>query len=223
MTTTAWRLLPGARLLYAPIALRLIDDFSGAAPIERVGAALDRQDGTRWVPTDISAVRTASGVVAYPGLCKTANPASAPVERYRVRLTDENDSQYYRAAYRYALDGLEFDVAPWNDTHAPASSPDQPEGVFLWPGANYPFPSAVPVLRGRTIDAAGAALADARIATSTDRVLSDERGAFGLPVRLTTAAASILVVAEHARTGVSVSVTVPLPAGLASAIELQLV
>jgi hypothetical protein len=220
---TAWRRLAGARVLYAPIALRLIDDFSGAAPFGPVGAALDVQDGARWVPTGIEAVRTASGIVAYPGLGRVQNVAAAPIVRYRVRLTDDEERIVYRPAYRFSLDGLEFDVSPWNDTQPPAAAPDRPEAVFLWPGTNYPFARAIPVLRGRTIDGGGAPLADARIATGTDRVLSDERGAFSLPVRLTAPAPSIMVVAEHARTGVSTSATVPLPAGLASAIELQLV
>lgn len=217
-----WRRLGGAHVLYAPIALRLVDDFSGTAPFARIGTALERQDGPRWVATDIEAVRTVSGMIAYPGLGRTPNPALAPAERYRVRLTDEEDRLYYRPAYRYALDGLEFAVSPWNDTQPPAATPNRPEAVFLWPGTNYPFPHAVPVLRGRTIDAVGTPLADARVATGTDHVLSDERGAFSLPVRLTAPAPSIMVVAEHARTGVSVSVTIPLPGGLVSAAELQL-
>jgi hypothetical protein len=220
---TAWRRLAGARVLYAPIALRLVDDFSGAAPIAPIGAALDVQNGTRWVPTGIEAVRTASGIIAYPGLGRVQNPATAPTVRYRVRLTDDEERLVYRPAYRFSLDGLESVVSPWNDTQPPAAAPDHPETVFLWPGANYPFARAIPVLRGRTIDGGGMPLADARIATGTDRVLSDERGAFSLPVRLTAPAASIIVVAEHVRTGVSASATVPLPTGLATAIELQLV
>lgn len=220
---TAWRRLARAHVLYAPIALRLIDDFSGAAPFGPVGATLDVQDGTRWVPTGIEAVRTPSGIVGYPGLGRVQNVATAPTVRYRVRLTDDEEHIVYRPAYRFSLDGLEFDVSPWNDTQPPAILPDRPEAVFLWPGTNYPFARAIAVLRGRTIDSGGAPLADARIATGTDRVLSDERGAFSLPVRLTAPATSIMVVAEHARTGVSASATMPLPAGLASAIELQLV
>jgi len=220
---TAWRRLAGARVLYAPIALRLIDDFSGAAPFRPLGAALDVMDGARWAPTGIKAIRTVSGIIAYPGLGRVQNVAAAPTVRHRVRLTDDDECMLYRPAYRFSLDGLEFDVSPWNDTQPPAILPGGPEAVFLWPGTNYPFARAIAVLRGRTIDGGGAPLADARISSGTDRVLSDERGAFSLPVRLTAPAASITVLAEHARTGVSASATVPLPAGLASAIELQLV
>jgi hypothetical protein len=220
---TVWRRLPGARVLHAPIALRLVDDFAGTAPFGRVGAALDVEDGARWVPTDIEAVRTISGIIAYPGLGRAQNPATAPAVRYRVRLTDDEERLIYRPAYRYTLDGLEFDVSPWNDTQPPAVSPAQPETVFLWPGANYPFARAILILHGRTIDGGGAPLADARVAAGIDHVLSDERGVFSLPIRLTAPAASIMVLADHARTGVSASANVPLPTGLASAIELQLV
>lgn len=217
-----WRRLGAAHFLYAPIALRLVDDFSGGAPFARIGTALERKDGPRWIATDIEAVRTVSGIFAYPGLGRTPNPLVAPVERYRVRLTDEEERLYYRPAYRFTVDGLEFDVSPWNDAQPPAVTPDRPDVAFLYPGTNYPFPRAVPVLRGRAIDTSGVPLADARIATDTDHVLSDERGAFSLPVRLAAPAMSIMVVAEHSRTGVDVSVTVPLPGGLVSAIELQL-
>ena len=217
-----WRRLSGARLLFAPIALRLVDDFTGAAPLASLGAVLERQDAARWIAVDREAVRTMAGIIAYPGLGRTLYPLASPVEHYRVRLTDNDDRLYYRPAYRFTLDGLEFDVPPWNDTQPPASVLASPEVVFLWPAANYPFPRAVPVLHGRTIDAGGGPLVDARIATATDQVLSDERGTFSLPIRLTAPAPSIMVIAEHARSAVSVSVPVPLPAGLASALELQL-
>ena len=220
---TIWRRLAQVQVLPAPIAIRPIDDFNSSAPIGRIDVALDRQDGARWVPTDVKATRTSSGVIAYPGLGKVGDPVAAPVERYRVRLIDPDERLVYQPAYQFTLDGLEFDVSPWNDTVPPAVTPDRPETVFLWPGTNYPFPHSVAVLRGRTFDAGGAPLPDARIATGLDHVLSDERGAFGLPVRLTAPAPSIMVIAEHARTGVSASTLVALPAGLAIGIELQLV
>lgn len=209
--------------MYVPIALRLVDDFTGSAPFATIGAALDLQDGADWAATGIEAVCAASGIIAYPGLGRVKDPATAPTLRYRVRLTDDNGRLIYRPAYRFSLDGLEFDVSPWNDSQPPAAVPDQPETVFLWPGTKYPFAREIPVLRGRTIDGGGSPLADARVETGTERVLSDERGAFSLPIRLTAPAASIMVVAEHVRTGLSASANIPLPAGLANAIELQLV
>jgi hypothetical protein len=227
---TIWRRLAQVQVLPAPIAIRPIDDFNGSASIGHIDVALDRQDGARWVPMNVQAIRTASGLIAYPGLGKVGDPATAPIERYRVRLVDPDEHRVYQPAYRYTLDGLEFDVSPWNDSVPPAVVPDRPETVFLYPGTNYPFPHSVAVLRGRTIDAGGAPLADARIATGLDHVLSDERGAFSLPIRLPIRLARplpvnpfVIVIAEHARTGVGATVLIALPAGLAVGIELQLV
>jgi hypothetical protein len=219
---TAWRHAE-TRDLYTPIALRLIDDFTAGAPIAKLGTALERQDGARWVETGVMPVRTLSGLLAYPGLGRAPNPAAAPTHRYRVRLTDDEQRLVYLPAYRFTIDGLEFDVAPWNDGQPPMVSLDRPEEVFLWPASNYPFPRAISVLRGRAIAAGGAPLRDVRITTGIDSVLSDARGAFSLPVRLTSLAPSVMITAEHARSGLAVSVNVPLPSGLANAIELQLV
>jgi hypothetical protein len=217
-----WRTLPQTRRLFAPIALRLVDDFTAGRPLERIRVELDLQAGPDWTATERGPVYTSSGIVAFPGLGRTLDPAAASTQRYRVRITDPTERALYRPAYRHASDGLEFDVAPWNDEMPPAEAPIEPEQVFLWPGVNYPFPSSIPLLRGRAVDASERPLADTRIGTANDHVLTDDRGAFVLPIRLSAPATDVLVVAEHARTGATTSATVPLPDGLAVNWELQL-
>jgi hypothetical protein len=217
-----WRIVE-SRTVHTPIALRAIDDHTGGAPLAPVSFVLDWQDGARWVATRIVPVGTPSGITAWPGLGRVQDPPATPTRRYRVRFDDPNDLRIYRPAYAFMLDGLEFDVEPWNDTIPPATSLAAPERVFLWPGVAYPFPRSIPLLRGRTIDGGGAPLADARVTGGNDHVLSDAGGAFCLPIRLTTPAASILVTAEHSRSGTSGDVTVALPGGLGASVDIQLV
>jgi hypothetical protein len=218
-----WQRIPESQILHTPIAVRAIDDLTGGAPLAPVSFALDWQDGPRWVATGIDPVRTPSGITAWPGLGRVQDPVATPARRYRVRFADQDDLRIYRPAYAFLLDGLEFDVDPWNDAIPPTTSLGAPERVFLWPGVAYPFPRTLPLLRGRTIDGGGAPLADARITGANDHVLSDATGNFCLPIRLTNAAASILVTAEHQRSGVSGAITVALPRGLGTSVDIQLV
>jgi len=220
---TAWQTLAGSMMLHVPIALRAVDDFTGRAPVSPVQFALDRQNGTRWIETSIDPVRSTSGIIAWPGLGRVQDPATAPVAQYRVRFVDPDDQRLYRPAYGFQLDGLTFAVSPWNDVVPPAAVPVSPELVFLQPGVRYPFPRAIPLLRGRTLDSGGNPLVDARVTGTTDHVLSDQTGSFCLPIRLATAATSLLVIADHNRTGTSGDVTVALPGGLASNVNIQLV
>ena len=220
---TEWRRLSDRTVQYAPIALRPIDDFTADSPIVETTFVLDRKVGTRWVETGIEAVRTPSGLTIWPGLGRVRFVAAEPVAKYRVRFADPNSLGIYRPAFAFALDGLEFDVASWNDTNPPASLPDTPALVYLYPGVSYPFPKSVPLLRGRTVDAANNPLANALVTGGTDNVVSDERGGFALPIRLSASPNSIVVTAEHQRSNTAGDVTVSLPGGLATAVDIQLI
>ena len=219
---TVWRRITGGTVMPAPVAVRPVDDFSAGAPALPVAFVLDRLAATSWTETGLEPVRTLSGVFAWPGLGRVPDAALAPAEQYRVRFSDPAGLAHYRAAYGFSLDGLVFTVAPWSLAQPPASAPLQPETVFLYPGAAYPFASNIAVLRGRTVTLGGDPLADSLVASGTDRVLSDPRGAFALPIRLTAAVTTISVTADHARTGTSNAVTIAVPAGLIGETQIQL-
>jgi hypothetical protein len=206
-----WRIQPGERSeLYSPVGLRLLDEMTGERPIGRVEAFLDVRDGTAWRATGIQAVRTPGGVVAYPGLERRAD-VSGPPRRYRVRLT----SELYRPVYPSPLfDGFEFQAFPWNDTNPPRTITGFPRDVKLAPAPGYPFPSFVPVLRGRVLDTAKKPVADAEVLFANERVLSDERGEFALPLRFAAFGPLLTIETVHRPTGRRGSFKITLPAAL---------
>lgn len=213
---TAWQAIPPERLmLYSPIGLRLVDDFTGRAPTGRVRVLLDREDAAGgWEETEVRAVRTASDVVAFPGLGRSAH-AGAPPTRYRVRI----DAAHYRPDYLMDSDGIEFDVHPYDDATPPFAFSALPEGLFLLPAPNYAFPNHVRVLRGEVRDAANDPVPNVEVTESVnERVLTDARGCFALPLRWAPLNGAVQIDAvDHRpnpdRTG---QIIVNLPADLAS-------
>ncbi|HEY1403575.1 MAG TPA: hypothetical protein VGB05_05575 [Pyrinomonadaceae bacterium] len=209
---TPYRVLAGeTRLLFSPIGLRLVDEFTGAGALGRVRAILDRQDAAGdWHKTDVSAVVTISGVLTYPGLERRAQPAGLPARRYRVRI----DADFYRPIYRAQFEGIEFDAFPYNDTTPPATVASMPQAELLLPSSAYPFQTHVRVLRG-VVTHAGAPVADVLVSQGgLERVLTDERGTYALPLRWATEGLPFLVDALDQRTGRTGAKPITLPQDL---------
>ncbi len=203
------RTLRGERTeLYSPIGLLPIDAFTGGAPLGRLSVFLDtRDDDGHWRETDIREVRTPGGVIAYPGLARTAEVAGQPEQHYRVRI----EAEFYQPLYRLTADGIEFEANPYNDTNPPKDYPTKPEDfpayfervfqrVMLLPAPNYPFPDHILVLRGVVIDKETKEPGDSvevawgnKEKTLTTgpagddrkRVLTQTSGVFALPLRIT--------------------------------------
>jgi hypothetical protein len=209
-----WQTIPGERLmLYSPIGLRLVDDFTGTRPFGPIQADLEEQDSNGdWHATAVSAVRTPGDVLGYPGLGRSANQAAQPVRRYRVLLS----AAWYRADYLINLDAIEFDVHPYDDQNPPALFPAQPNDVFLLPSFNYPFPRHIRVLRGVVEDAANNPVANVEVTEGPrERVLTDSRGAFSIPLRWPALNAAVQIDALDHRTGRSGQININLPGDLA--------
>ena len=220
MTAASWReVVSERRALYSPIGLRLVDDFTGNAPLGRVSAQLDRRVALGvWAPTDLQAVLTPSSTFTWPGLGRVQQPASAPTRRYRARIATER----YRPDYLRTSDGIEFDAPPWDDDNAPQPITTFPVDVHLFPAPAYEFPTWVRVLRGSVQDASGAPVSNASVSQAAlEHVLSDERGTFALPLRW--AINGQVVDAIDARTGRSGAHVLNLPADLQSSVTITIV
>lgn len=207
-----WRPLPGEeRLLYSPIGLRLVDDLTGERPLGAVRAILDVQDGAEWRETPVRPVLTASDVLIYPGLGRSVD-TSVPALHYRVRL----ESRVYRPSYRATDDGVEFDAPPFDDTHPPVPVTRTPVDAVLLPATAYPFEPHLAVLRGVVEDGGGVPVADALVQEGLrERVLTDERGTFSLPLRWVAPGVATTINAIDHRGGRSGSINVTLPGALA--------
>jgi hypothetical protein len=210
---TGWTPIAGERrLLYSPVGLRLIDDLTGTAPAGVIRAELDEQDaGGEWHLTGIRAVRSFGDVLLYPGLGRSSHAAVQPVRHYRVRLI----SDWYVADYLANDEGVPFDAHPYDDETPPAVVPTHPEDVFLLPSTSYPFPGHIRVLRGVVRDALNDPVPFVEVTEgSRERVLTDTRGGFALPLRWPPIVTALQIDALDNRTGRSGQLNVTLPGDL---------
>ena len=209
---TNWQVITAdRRVTYAGIALELRDEFTGTSPIGSVALSLDYQIGSDWRATGIQPVRNAGGIYLYCGLGHRLDPGAEPTFRVRVRI----DAQYYRPGFAALEDAIEFDVPAYNDLVPPVLSPLVPEVVLMWPRANYPYAAHIRCIRGRVLDGGGGPLADAQIvADGVERVMTDESGAYTLPLRWQPASAAVNAVVSHPRSGLSGNPVFNLPADL---------
>ncbi len=208
-----WRTLPGENSeLYSSIGLRPVDDITGRGPIGRIESFLDLPDQAgEWKDTGIRAVFTTSGMITYPALGRTTNPVGQSQRQYRVRI----EAQFYIPLYRKDEDGILIDVYPYNDTNPPLIIPSNAQNVSLVPSVTYPFPSHIRVLRGVVVDQFDTLMRDAEVRLgNAERVVTDERGTFGLPLRWVGPNDNITVNAVHSRSGQSGDITVTLPLAL---------
>lgn len=207
---TEFQILPSERhRLYSSIGLRLIDDFLGSEPIGRITPFLDLLDGSGlWQETEIKAVKNLSGIFTYPALGLRGQLAGQPVLKYRVRIK----SKYYYPFYRLNSDGIEFDVFPYNHSHPPQNIPSIPRTEVLLPAPNYPYSSHLRVLRGFVEDSTGNRILDTLVTEGNrERVITDGRGEFVLPLRWPNKVGPIVIDAVNQKTGETGQISVSLP------------
>jgi len=208
-----WQILAGEEwLLYSQIGLKLVDEFTGRPPWYPVFAELEYQDALgKWHPVPIDPVVTPAGVVSYPALGRSAQAATQPVLKHRVRL----HSEYYRPEYLADKEAIEFDVHPYDDDIPPAVIPQVPQTVLMIPNTLYAYPGHVRLVKGLVQDNLGAPVANAEVSEGVhERVLTDERGAFALPLRWPALNAVVTLDAIDHRTGRSDSLNINLPGDL---------
>ena len=158
-------------------------------------------------------------MLAYPGLGRQAQVAQQPPKTYRIRV----DAELYRPFYRAASDGIVFSVPPYNDAEPTNVLLPTFGQLILLPAFQYQFPSHVPVLRGEVIDNQLQPVVDALVIDQLfgERTLTDERGAFSLPLRqLAPGVPDTITVSDRlARTG---SLLVTLPGALAGGVLIPI-
>jgi len=207
--------------LYSPIGLRLIDELTGGPPIGRIEVYLDvKTPAGTWAPTGASPVITPRGIVSYPGLERHANVTGLGSRRYRVRLKPE----FYIPFYRASADGIEIDAFPYNDTKPPATIKKLPDDTLLTPAPNYPFQPHIPILHGVVVDAVGDKVPDAFVNRAlVDRVITDWRGTFSLPLPRTKRNVNFVVDAANQRNGqMGVTGNLQLPGALSTVVKIQI-
>lgn len=212
MTTWATTDPTEGLILYSPVGLRLLDELTSEAPLGSVQVILEILDpNATWRKTDILEARTPSGVIAYPGLERHQDITGLQPQQYRVKLS----ADYYIPYYQGTGDGIEFTADPYSDTQPPANvvviSTDTP----LLPASNYPFASYIPVLRGVVVDAANNPVPNVFVTQGNlERVLTDSRGTFALPLRWVALNTPVTIDANDQRTNRTGQIQIQLPASL---------
>ena len=197
--------------LISPIGLQMVDDLTGGDPIGSVACALFVEDTPgHWRPVEVRTGRSAGGIMIFPGLGRSRDPATQPPRHYRAVIT----AQFYRPYYAVSQDGFEFDIYPHNDDQPPAQAPGL-QRVVLVPATNYPFQPHLRVLRGQVRNPAGP-VANAEVFVTRDRVLSDDGGGYALPLRYELNNMPIAIDAVGNRTNQHGQISVTLPADLNS-------
>jgi hypothetical protein len=214
VTRPGWRLASDERSVrFSPVWFRLVDDLTGRPPVEQVLVRLERREGAAWERTDVPATVTMAGMIAFPGLERRREAAGGAPRRYRVRV----EAEWYRPLYQELTDGLGFDAPPHNDHVQPPAPPRR--DLVLLPSVTYPYSAHIRPLRGVVVDQAGAPVENVLVqnqsqagpVTRLERVLSDDRGAFALALRLVAPGTTTAVTALDRRTqrGATAIVTVP--------------
>lgn len=208
-------------MLYAQVGFRVVDDFTTGDPIGWVRYSLDLWSNGTWQPSGRQPVFTASGIVAYPELGRVSDPDRVGPLNGRLQI----EAEFYRPAYRSLHPGVQFTVHPYNHTRPPKQTPTGPTTVILLPASNYPYPTHVPVIRGLVVRAgSGAPVADAHVSVPnrTGLTLTDERGAFALPLPRTKPQQREVIVAGDDRRNTQGIAGVKLPDDLGTTITIRI-
>jgi hypothetical protein len=213
-------LLDRRLVAFSQIGLRLVDDFTGQAPFGEVQAYLDIYNGGgNWHLTNAQSTKTPSGVFTYPKLEYHVDVTGLPVRRYRIRLK----CKYYHPEYLVIKEGFEFDVFPFSDDSLPNLQPGALRNIVLLPASNYPYPHNISVLRGVVEDSAQTKLKNILVFHSIlERVITDDRGLFGLPLRLGISPGPLTIDASDQRTGRTGSITVMYPDDLVQGVTITI-
>jgi hypothetical protein len=209
------RLSEERRVTRSPLWIRLLDEFADRPVTTGLEVTLERLDDGRWVEAVERPTITSSGDIAFVGLGRAREPELVGNRSYRVRV----DVAGYRPDYPPPGGGLIAVVAAWNPERPPTSEVLL-RVLPLLPATSYPFAPRTPLLNGSVRDTAGRPVSDAEVSASLtvnginrrERVLSDERGAFRLPLRWAAGATRI----DAAKGTLTGAVTVTVPADLSA-------
>jgi hypothetical protein len=224
MTAIPSRFLPLGRLLvFSPLGLSFLDDYTGQYPIGFLKPTLEVETppgSGAWAATGVRGLFTNTGILAYPNLGRRGrvpSPPEAP-RNYRVLIT----SQYYEPLYPGGPGslGVVFPVTPYDE--ATDFKVLKPTRVILTlvPRANYPFEGGTSFLKGQVLKASGGSVValltavepiDATGDMKQTRVLTDPEGFFRLPLRWGDPAATTSVTATDPASGKSKTISLSFP------------
>ena len=191
-------------VLWAGAAATLVDDQTGGLPVTTPKVRIEVQkSATEWLPIDLEPVITSLGTYVFPKLEKRGDARNQPARTYRIVV----DAPGYTPYYRFDSEGVVLDFYPFDDNLETAVPPLRPEIIALYPARDYPFGN-VPVIHGE-VKLAGAPVRNALVECNSDRVLTNKKGEFTLPMGRSPAAQVLVDASDNAGHTQSIPVTVP--------------
>jgi hypothetical protein len=195
MSAIPARFLPlGNLLVFSPLGLSFVDDFTGDRPVGFLLPTLtvETPPGSgQWLATGVRGLFTPNGVLAYPNLGRLGRAPTPPTPRnYRVTI----NAQYYSPLYPGgpASSGVVFPVTPYDDNSDFTTLRPTLVTLHLLPAANCPLSGGAALLNGRTVGASGtprvalvsaAEPYDDQSTPRTTQVMTDAGGTFRMPLR----------------------------------------
>lgn len=190
--------------LWAGAAAALVDDQTGGFPVGTPTVRIEVQkSATEWLPVAIEPVITNLGTYVFPKLEKRGDARNQLLRKYRLLV----EAPGYTPYYRFDREGVVLDVYPFDDNVEPTVPPVRPEIIALYPARDYPFGNA-PVIHGE-VKLAGAPVRNALVECNGDRVLTDKKGEFTLPMGRSPAQLVLVDASDNAGHTQSIPVTVP--------------
>ncbi|MCP3143400.1 carboxypeptidase-like regulatory domain-containing protein [Pyxidicoccus xibeiensis] len=214
------RWTPGAESPdWSPISLAVQpwDHHTHGPPLAAPRLVLEREGpaGT-WQRVRTPPVSTPSGILAWSGLEHRRFAQGVAPVRYRLTV----DTELYVPAFRESRDDEPLQIQPYDD-RGPPPPPAAPLRLLLYPSVAYPFEPRIPVLRGTVEDAQHRPVRDALLGHGPrERVLTDAKGAFALPLRQASPGTASIHVSD--RQGRADIATITLPQSLTSAVTFTL-
>ena len=235
MTAIPARFLPLGRLLvFSPLGLSFLDDFTGEHPIGFINPTLQVETAPGsgvWVATGVRGLFTNSGILAYPNLGRRGRVPSPPEtpKNYRVLVT----AQYYDPLYPGGPGsvGVVFPVTPYDDESDFKTLVPTMVTLTLLPRANYPYAGYTAFLRGQAQRVSKVAVpalvtavepVDSTGDTKQTRVMADPGGIFRFPLRWGDRSATTTVTATDPASGKSGQISLSFPYDLSQPLTITI-
>ena len=204
----------------SPVWLRLIDTYTGQAPVGQVLVAVERREASHWVPVDVRYELKPTGDLAFANLGRVRRDEAGRPLAFRVTVTAERTISETTSGAPSAL----LNVITWYQDAPPAGPGVQV--IRCYPAPDYRYGPGVPLLSGRVALANAGWVARARVRvtetalgkTLTEEVRTSDEGWFRLPLRWSSGSTQI----SADRSGASGSVTINVPNDLGSIVSVTI-
>jgi hypothetical protein len=205
-----------SRVSASPIWLRLVDTFTGLAPVGPLNVHVEKKQGGTWIPLAVPYQVSSSGDLGFLDLGK-GRPGQTGTFDVRVFVTNRSTVAVTDAGDPFVT----ATVSMWTADVPPTPTP---QSVRFLPAPDYNFGPGVPLLSGRVVDSGGDPVDRERVSATeivrsspvVEEAMTTVDGWFRLPLRWSSGPTQIDAVCGSL-TGTK---TITLPGDLSTTVTL---